>query len=769
MTQDFRAAMIEHGLNPPDYIAPGEIYRFPGADKSNDSTAGWCKLFDDQQAGVFGDWSTGLSELWIAKRETHYSPEERAAFMQHVAEARMKAEDDSSQEYARAAGKAKMIWSNCKEIDDPEYFDYLKRKKIKAHGVRIGQGGFLTVPVYIEDALSSLQLISPDGSKKFLTGGRAKGGYYVIGDFDTHKPICIAEGFATAATIFETTSYATIVAFSAGNLKPVSLAWRDRFPDATFILCADDDALSKGNPGVAAAHEAAVAIKAKIAIPTFGTDRPDGATDFNDMAAVLGSDAVAKCINAVLDKPKQHTDIAHGVLTHEQVAELFKDCIHINKEDSILFKESIMTEEGAVDRVRLLTVKQFDNAFGGRRFPLDPEYKKYTQYASEAFLHSTVYAPFRRQADRTWSNPQQAFGEASLSGNDKLVNRFIPAHVKRKKGDITPFLTHVNKLFPDKRDQKIILSYMAACVQYQGIKFNWCPIIQGVKGNGKGTLRKFLTYCLGQQYCTSISPQQLEPEYNSFLLEKLLIVMEDIYVDHDKIALYEKLKVLITNPVHSIRKMRMDHFDAQIFCNLWLESNHLDCLRMEDDERRYAFFITPQQTKEDKLRDGITAEYTKDLYHWMDHRDGLAFVAEYLFTYPIEYEFNPSPEGGASEAPETSTRHLAIKHSYSLVEQEVLDVIDEGCTYGAKGNFISSVAINIVLERLRRTYLKGSKRTTMMNTIGYVLHPALPGGRLTQETIQEKRPYIYVKKDSLEYRINCGKEVTDLYLRAQQQ
>ena len=69
----FKDAILNAGLTPPDHIEPGKIYRFPGADKSASNKAGWCKLFEDGIGGVYGDYSTGLSASWQAKRETPYS------------------------------------------------------------------------------------------------------------------------------------------------------------------------------------------------------------------------------------------------------------------------------------------------------------------------------------------------------------------------------------------------------------------------------------------------------------------------------------------------------------------------------------------------------------------------------------------------------------------------------------------------------------------------------------------------------------------------
>jgi hypothetical protein len=135
-----------------------------------------------------------------------------------------------------------------------------------------------------------LQFIGGEGDKRFLTCGRVRGCYFAIGEPD--GSLCIAEGFATAASIHEATGCAVAVAFNAGNLLPVALALRAKFPALRLIVCADDDATTPGNPGLTKAREAAHAVGGLLTVPDFGANRPDGATDFNDLHQHAGLDAV---------------------------------------------------------------------------------------------------------------------------------------------------------------------------------------------------------------------------------------------------------------------------------------------------------------------------------------------------------------------------------------------------------------------------------------------------------------------------------------------
>ncbi len=135
------------------------------------------------------------------------------------------------------------------------------------------------------------------------------------------RQVCIAEGFATAASIYESTGIPTAVAFNSGNLLAVAKVLRKRNPKARIIICADNDRITQGNPGVSKATEAARAARALLAIPQF----PDGVegTDFNDLAASQGLDAVREQIAAAC-KP--------GTAEIPPNFKLTKDTLYILKE-----------------------------------------------------------------------------------------------------------------------------------------------------------------------------------------------------------------------------------------------------------------------------------------------------------------------------------------------------------------------------------------------------------------------------------------------------
>ena len=175
---------------------------------------------------------------------------------------------------------------------------YLTIKGVQAHGVKL-EGEALLIPMLdTAGTLHSLQVIDPEGSKRFQSGGRIKGCYHAIGKPEGVLIVC--EGYATGASIHEATGQAVAVAFNAGNLEAVALALHQKYPALRLILAADDDYKSPGNPGMTKATAAARAVGGLLAVPTFPEGRGDKDTDMNDLQRLAGVEAVRACMAAAV-------------------------------------------------------------------------------------------------------------------------------------------------------------------------------------------------------------------------------------------------------------------------------------------------------------------------------------------------------------------------------------------------------------------------------------------------------------------------------------
>ena len=287
--------MRSRGLIPPrEIIADGKLHRCDCEGGASGKGDGAYLLFSNGHvAGGFQNWKSG--EGWIAWKQE--KPRELTAEQKkQISKDRAKRDADRKALADRAAKKAEAIWTFACPAD-PKH-EYLVSKGIFHHFLRQANG-LLMVPVQdCRGAWHGMQLIGKDGGKKFLTGSVVDGNYWAIG-LAVNEPVCIAEGFATAASINEATRYRVIVAFDAGNLLPVAASIKRLYSDVPIIVCADDDPAQKtGKPGVGIpkATAAAKAIGGKLAIPDFGLDKRPDLTDFNDLHRLHGPWAVRECI-----------------------------------------------------------------------------------------------------------------------------------------------------------------------------------------------------------------------------------------------------------------------------------------------------------------------------------------------------------------------------------------------------------------------------------------------------------------------------------------
>lgn len=161
---------------------------------------------------------------------------------------------------------------------------YLQRKAVQGYGLRqLGQGR-LMVPVVLDRVLFNLQFIDPDGSKRYLSGGRVQGCYSPLGKVAPGCRLYVCEGWATGATIHASTGSPVVCAMNAGNLKPVAMTMRERFGERVeLVIAGDDDRAVVGNPGRMAATHAADAAGALVVFPEWPADAPVELSDFNDL------------------------------------------------------------------------------------------------------------------------------------------------------------------------------------------------------------------------------------------------------------------------------------------------------------------------------------------------------------------------------------------------------------------------------------------------------------------------------------------------------
>ncbi|WP_107792539.1 LPD7 domain-containing protein [Neisseria subflava] len=273
-------------------------------------------------------WKLARQNGWQpAKPYTPPSVEEQARRKAESEARRQAAEQERQQTQQRVKGTAQKIWNSsrpaslshpylgAKGITNPDAIAGLRQNEYK-------DNDNLIIPVLYENEIVNLQSINQDGGKRFLAGGQVQGAYAFIGKADDVEKVGVvmAEGYATAASIYEATGKPVIIAFDAGNMVAVAERLAQKLPqNVPVVIAVDNDAsqtgIKKARQAAALLGDRATAIQPEFSMTLIqqyqkgkGVDekgRPPLPSDFNDLHKLAGLEAVrqsfAEGVNLVLN------------------------------------------------------------------------------------------------------------------------------------------------------------------------------------------------------------------------------------------------------------------------------------------------------------------------------------------------------------------------------------------------------------------------------------------------------------------------------------
>ena len=621
---DFAAAACAVGLEIKGAIvADGKIHRCEMAGDRKGKKNGWYVLFDEGiAAGAFGSWRTGETHTWCAKSSNELTPEERTANKKRMDDARTLREAELEKLRADARERAVRLLGKSSITVDANHA-YIKKKGIVPYcAFQLRQS--IVIPVQdINENVHSLQFIQTDGSKQFLTGGRKKGCFYHIGDALMGTTLYVAEGWATACSIRKASGEWVFITFDAGNLKPVCLTLRERFPDHNIVLCADDDYKTKGNPGMTKAREAAKAVGAKLAIPDFGKDRPDGATDFNDLHQHAGLGVVREC----LGRAEYLSDRAEEGGQENNV-------IPINKAK----KRSRPKEKKPIDWGRFnRLVDEFVLIYGtdtcfdiGRRMVIKINHLRLA--AGSEYVKMWLASDKRKMI-----LPEQLVFDPTETCKPPCINLFDGFEMEPKEGNYSPIMDLIYHLCADSADHKDkvdeivlwVIKWLALPLQKRGTKMRSALVFHGPQGAGKNLFFEIIAAIYGR-YSIVVGQQQIEADFNEWSSQKLFVIGDEVVARQELFHQKNKLKAFITGETIQINPKGLPLRTEANHANVVFLSNEQQPLALEVGDRRYFVIYTPPARHDGlykKVSDCIKSGGTEAFYHFLMQVDLGGFSA----------------------------------------------------------------------------------------------------------------------------------------------
>lgn len=326
-TEMRRLGLVVTGEHP---VMDSQPHRVPiEGDKRGEKGGFYVAHLDGRPAAYIKNHRLGLETTWKAKGYA-LSDEDKANLRAQSAQKLQERNEALEQRYEHTAQR---LQKQLKPLEAPSApTPYMVLKGISVHaGVLTDKSGTTVVPaIDVDGKVWSVAYINSEGRKRFAKASRKSGCFHVVGGLErlrTAPVICIAEGYATAATLAELAQRPVVAAFDAGNLKSVAEALHATFPDKPVLIVGDDDQAeqqrSGRNPGREFAEGAAASVGGGAIFPIFAPAEqkadPKSFSDFNDLTrSVLGRDAAARQFRHVYDRVASERPIRPERQEHER-------------------------------------------------------------------------------------------------------------------------------------------------------------------------------------------------------------------------------------------------------------------------------------------------------------------------------------------------------------------------------------------------------------------------------------------------------------------
>ena len=574
--------------------------------------------------GSFGYWFGGeaYSEKIAPGADIKLSQDQLAAIKKQHAEAQKREKLKREQDAEKASKMATIAWH--KYVPEGES-SYLNRKGVRAHGLKFAPSGNGTVAVPMKDTKGKvwgLQIIrgKDRGTKLekeyWPKGLNKKAHYHLCGSIAPQTPtILIAEGYATGASIYQSTDLPVAVAFDAGNLQPVAEALHKEYPRAHILICADDDYLSEGNPGCAAAEKAALAVGGAWVKPAFPFDREGKKlTDFNDLANF------ENCSESTIRVQIEDKLTALGWGFSAARAGAPQQGGGVSENRGTL--KPLLDVSEAVERYALIY------GAGGTM---------YDHQESALIPKSDVLDICVDHAWREWKlHPLRSVVRLSEVGFDPtekdrniICNLWGGWPTEPKKGQCGILLSLLEHLCSGEESGNTevyqwVLKWLAYPIQHKGAKMRTALIFHGPQGAGKNLFFEAYAQVFGK-YSRIVGQAEIDDKFNDWASGKLFMIADEVVARQELFHIKNKIKALITGDTIRINPKNVAAHDEKNHVNIVFLSNEKQPLVLEKDDRRFAVIWTPEK---------LHANYYSDVAEEVAS-GGIEALHDYLLNLPL--------------------------------------------------------------------------------------------------------------------------------------
>lgn len=317
------------------------------------------------------------------------------------------------------------------------------------------------------------------------------------------------------------------------------------------------------------------------------------------------------------------------------------------------------------------------------------------------------------EASACFDENREAKGAATIvgvtyaAGGDVFVtrdgqqygNRWRDARPQPAPGDVSRWLTHLERLIPVDFEREHLLNVMAHKVQFPGHKINHAILMGGTHGSGKDTLFAPFFWAIGgasKTNCSLVKNEDLTSQWG-YALECEVMEIAELRQSEakDRRSLENTLKPIIAAPPEllPINRKGLHPYMALNRVLVVAFSNERAAITISTEDRRW-FCLWAECEK-------LPEAEAVGLWNWYKNRGGFEAVAHYLATRDVS-AFNPS-----APPPMTEAKAIMTEQGQSMAEAFIVDLIER-----KQGDFARGVVASpftLLCDRLQGLAPPGTK------------------------------------------------------------
>jgi hypothetical protein len=347
------------------------------------------------------------------------------------------------------------------------------------------------------------------------------------------------------------------------------------------------------------------------------------------------------------------------------------------------------------------------------------EYEKFLES-----LKSRLPLKLKSILGTTFRPSPEAFIEVNSAS---FANTYVPFNPPKPDDYSAPLAEELlSRLFPDAKERKTVLQWLAHIIQEPMIRPQWGLLITGDGGTCKSTLMKLVRLALDKRHWYSRNDYtQALQQFSEVIPDNLVVVFDDAVAGKDT---YERLKDTLTRdwqPVELKGKQKL--VKREVYSRIAIISNSSRPLRLSEDRRFYApaRCVHPVSAEDSQEFGARLNKWLEDkntpaiLYHWFMEVD----LSDFRASGCEKTETLIRMEGASTPALE---RHIAAFLEEQTVgdqlpifhERELADFLSAAGLPKCHPDEIARKLTEQGYEESRRPVIKGGKKVPLWQPAG---------------------------------------------------